>query len=287
VVVVLYRGQLIGEAYAPGFDASTPQLGWSMTKGITGTLVGILVRDGVLDLDQPVDLPQWQDDERRNITIGDLMRMSSGLTWNEGYGNLTDATRMLYLSPDMPAYTISKPLEAAPGTYWVYASGTTNLLSFIIRREMDSLEEYWAFPRKALFNRIGMRSAVLEPDASGTFVGSSYCFATPRDWARFGLLYLNDGVWQGERILPAGWVSYSRETAPASGGEYGAQFWLNRAGTLPDVPADTYACQGFQEQRIFIIPSRDLVVVRMGLTENDAFDFNRFLADVLQAIPEN
>lgn len=286
-VVVLYRGQLIGEAYAPGFDASTPQLGWSLTKSVTATLVGILVRQGRLKLDQPVGFSMWQGDARRQITLDDLMRMSSGLAWNEAYGNLTDVVRMLYLVPDMASFAIRKPLEADPGSSWVYASGSTNLLSYIIRREMSSLEEYWAFPRRALFNRIGMRSAVIEPDVSGTFVGSSFGYATPRDWARFGLLYLNDGVWQGERLLPEGWVSYTREQAPASAGEYGAQFWLNRDKALPDVPEDTYACQGFQEQRIFIIPSRDLVIVRMGLTEAGAFDFNRFLVDIMTAIPEN
>lgn len=286
-VVVVYRGQLVGEAYAPGFDYRTPQLGWSMTKSITSALIGILVREGKLDLDQPAGFPIWKDDIRRGITIDDLLRMSSGLSWVEDYGwRQADVLKMLYLGGDMADYTMRRPPSADPGSEWVYASGTTNLLSFIIRREMDSLEDYWAFPREALFNRIGMRSAIVEPDASGTLVGSSYGFATPRDWARFGLLYLNDGVWDGERILPEGWVDYSRETAPASAGEYGAQFWLNKAGTLPDVPEDTYACQGFQEQRVFIIPSRDLVVVRMGVTEDDAFDFNRFLIEILEAIDE-
>jgi len=283
-VVVVYRGQLVGEAYAPGFDATTPQLGWSMTKSLTSALIGILVGEGKLSLDQPIGFEDWQDDERAGITLDDLLRMSSGLDWFEEYGDLTDATRMLYLHGDMARYTRRRPLRSDPGAEWVYASGTTNLLQAIIRREVGSLHDYWTFPRRTLFNRLGMRSAVIEPDVSGTLVGSSYCFATPRDWARFGLLYLNDGIWQGERLLPEGWVRYTRETAPASAGEYGAQFWLNQSGKLPDVPREVYACQGFQGQRIFVVSSHDLVVVRLGLSDEGAYDFNGFLKEMLEAV---
>lgn len=283
-VVVVYRGQLVGEAYAPGFDAATPQLGWSMTKSLTSALIGILVGEGKLSLDQPAGFSDWQDDARAGITLDDLLRMSSGLHWLEEYGDLTDATRMLYLHGDMARYTRLRPLHSDPGTEWVYASGTTNLLQAIIRREVGGLHDYWAFPRRALFNRLGMRSVIIEPDASGMLVGSSYGFATPRDWARFGLLYLNDGVWQGERILPEGWVRYTRETTPASAGEYGAQFWLNQSGKLPDAPRDVYACQGFQGQRIFVVPSHELVVVRLGLSDEDTYDFNGFLKEMLEAV---
>jgi len=126
-------------------------------------------------------------------------------------------------------------------------------------------------------HKIGMHSAVMEPDAAGTFVGSSYCYATPRDWAKFGQLYLNDGLWEGERILPAGWVEYTYTPAKASENGYGAFFWLNQDGEMADVPKNTYSCQGFQGQRVFILPSQNLVVVRMGLSDVDVFDFNKFL----------
>jgi len=178
-----------------------------------------------------------------------LMQMSSGLKWGEIYTGLSDVTRMLSLEADMFQHT--------------------NIVAGLIKKQFASLEDYWTFPHTALFDKIGMHSAVMEPDAAGTFVGSSYCYATPRDWAKFGQLYLNDGLWEGERILPAGWVEYTYTPAKASENGYGAFFWLNQDGEMADVPKNTYSCQGFQGQRVFILPSQNLVVVRMGL--NDEF----------------
>ena len=284
-VVVLYRGQIVAERYAEGFDKDTPQLGWSMTKSITNALTGILVRDGLLDPAAPAPVAAWQDDDRRKITVSDLLHMSSGLDWWEFYAELSDATRMLYKREDMAAYARQQPLDTEPGTEWYYSSGTSNILSGIIRETIGDQQRYFEFPRRALFDPVGMRSAVIEPDAAGNFVGSSYAFATPRDWARFGQLYLQDGVWNGERILPEGWVAYSTTPAPASDGRYGAHFWLNASGQLPDVPRDMFLCDGFQDQKVYIVPSHEAVVVRMGLTADEEFSFNDWLASALAALP--
>jgi CubicO group peptidase (beta-lactamase class C family) len=296
-VLVVYDGRLIAERYAPGFDRNMPLLGWSMGKSVTNALVGILVRKGKLKLQDPAPVQEWrkQGDPRRRITLADLMRMSSGLEFDEVYEPLHDVTNMLYSSADFAAYAASKPLEAEPGAKWNYSSGTANIISRIIRRAVEKdYPNYYTFLRQELFDKIGMTSAVMEPDPSGTFVGSSYTFATPRDWARFGLLYLDDGVWQGERILPEGWVKYTTTPAPAApNGEYGALFWLN-AGSgsapgnrmWPSIPQDAYAAKGYQEQAVIIIPSRKLVLVRFGATSvSRAWDSEAFIADVLRALP--
>ena len=160
--------------------------------------------------------------------------------------------------------------------------GQPNILSGIIRRTLNNDKIYFEFPYQELFRKLGMYSMVLETDASGNFIGSSYGYAIARDWAKFGQLYLQNGVWKGDSILPKGWVDYTRTSADAANGNYGAQFWLNRSGNLPDVPKDMYACQGHRGQRIFIIPSKQLVVVRLGFAE-DKFDHNKFLKDILSA----
>lgn len=284
-VVVVYKNQLVAEKYAAGFDKDTLQLGWSMTKSITNALVGILVHEGRLAIDQQHLFPEWEGDERAAISLNDLLQMSSGLKWREFYADLSPATRMLYKKGDMAQYVCNQKMEAEPGKHWEYSSGTSNLLQELIKQTIGDQESYFSFPRTALFNKIGMRSAILEPDASGTFVGSSYGFATPRDWARFGLLFLNDGQWQGERILPEGWAAYTSTPAPASEGLYGAQFWLKNPEEMPDAPNDLYQCSGYQDQRVMIVPSRDLVVVRMGMNNDTPFDFNGLLNAVLDSLP--
>ena len=231
-LLIVHDGRLIQESYGPGITKDTPLLSWSMAKSVTNALIGILQRKGKLSLKEPAPVPEWQkaDDPRRAITLDQLLRMSSGLEWVEAYDErpVSDVNIMLLLKPDMAAFVASKSLAAKPDTVWHYSSGTTNLIQRIIRDRLGTREAYWEFPRRELFNKIGMRSAVWETDASGTFIGSSYLYATARDYARFGLLYLNDGVWQGERILPEGWVAYSTTPTPAAPqGQYGAHFWLN------------------------------------------------------------
>src|SRR5690606_14758015 len=194
-IVVVRNGRIVAERYGDGFSAVTPLLGWSMTKSVTAAIIGTLVRDGRLSLDQDGLLEEWNGDERGAITLADLMAMSSGLEFNEDYGSVTDVTRMLYLEPDMAAFAASKPAVAAQGERFSYSSGTTVLLSRIWQEAFDDPEEGLRWPREALFDPLGMRSAVLEADARGTYVGSSYLYATARDWARFGELLRRGGEW--------------------------------------------------------------------------------------------
>jgi len=296
-VLVAQDGALLAERYAPGFGKEVPMLGWSMTKSVTNALVGILVREGKLDILAPAPVPEWSEpgDPRGAITTDMLLRMSSGLQFSESYLNpYGDALTMLYLKADMGGYAASQPLAFEPDTHWAYSSGTTNLVSRIIRQQVGSSQAaYFNFPRVALFNKIGVRSAVMEPDTSGTFVGSSYMYATARDWARFGQLYLQDGVWDGERILPEGWVAYSTTPTPASPkGNYGAHWWLNvgvgltrKNQPMPDLPPDLYLASGHEGQFVVVVPSRRAVIVRLGMTIEGNFDLSRFLERILDALP--
>ncbi len=297
-VVVVNRGRIVAERYAGGFFEDTPLIGWSMTKSITNALVGILVRQGKLDVHAPATVGEWQaqDDPRRAITLDQLMRMSSGLRFDEGYdGPFNDAVAMLFGATDAAAFAAAQPLDFVPDTHWSYSSGTTNIISRIVREAAGGPHPYYlSFPQRELFDRIGMHSAVMEPDTSGTFVGSSFSYATARDWARFGMLYLNDGVWEGERILPEGWIDYTRRPTPtAPRGQYGAQFWMD-AGYGPErehrrwseLPADAYFASGYEGQSVMIVPSRDTVIVRLGLSQTDeAWDPGAFAVEVLQALP--
>ncbi|MEE4263555.1 MAG: serine hydrolase [Desulfobacteraceae bacterium] len=296
-VVVVYEGQLIAERYAPGFDKDMPLLGWSMSKTVTNALVGILARQKRLDVMQPAPVPAWQKagDDRKKITLDQLLRMSSGLKFEEVYAPLYDATYMLYGSYDFGAYAAARPLETKPDAKWYYSSGTANIVAGIVRRAVEKDHEYYyRFIYEELIDKIGMFSAVLEPDSSGTFVGSSYTFATPRDWARFGLLYLQDGVWQGQRIFPAGWVKYTTTPTPeAPRGEYGAHTWLNAGSAAnpddrrwPSAPADAFAALGFQEQKVIVIPSKKLVLVRFGATaDRQTWDTDEFIKNILASLP--
>jgi CubicO group peptidase (beta-lactamase class C family) len=298
-VVVVYKGRIIAERYAEGFSHETSLIGWSMTKSVINALTGILVREGKLAIHDQTLLAEWRDpgDPRSDITLDQLLRMTSGLEFAEDYSNpLKDVVFMLLGTGDMGAYAASKPLQAKPNSRWHYSSGNTNIIARIIRDAIGGTDaDYFALPRRALFDRIGMHSAVIEPDARGTFVGSSFMYATARDWARFGLLYLQDGVWKGERILPEGWVEYSvRPTSQSPEGEYGAHFWLqvplsvkNEAIPTPSLPPDMYTAAGHEGQFVTIIPSRKLVVVRLGLSRlPGSWDHGPFLAGILEAISD-
>jgi hypothetical protein len=291
-IVVIKDGRILAERYAPGISPSTPLNGWSMAKGVMGALIGTLVGSGKLSLAQTGLLPQWSGDARSKISLEDLLRMRSGLRFSEVYSNpLSDVTRMLFDSPDAAGFAASRPLADAPGTRWQYSSGTTNILSLLARRAMGE-EDYPSWPRRALFEPLGMSSAVFEPDASGTFVGSSFLFATARDWARFGQLLAQDGVWEGRRLLPEGWVKFLTTSTPQSpDGRYGAHWWLKLSkelgGETPaaaKIPADAFHALGHEGQCLSIIPSRGLVVVRLGLSiDITAWDHAAFLASVLEA----
>jgi hypothetical protein len=212
--------------------------------------------------------------------------MQSGLKWNEDYGSRSDVNLMLFNEGDMSRFAVSCPSEYPAGSNWKYSSGTANIISSLIRNEFESDTSCYAFIQDQFFEKIGITDAVFEVDPSGDFVGSSYLYATARDYARFGLLYLNDGVFNGEQILPEGWVDYTRTPASASNGEYGALFWLNRSGKFPSAPEDMYSCNGHDGQYIFIIPSRELVIVVLGFSPkpDNEIDLDRLLKDILATV---
>jgi len=284
-VVVIYDNNIVAEKYAEGFDMFTECLGWSMAKSVTSTLVGILVKDGKLNIYETTGIEEWQNDERSTITLNNLLHMNAGLQWVENYFDLSEVTRMLYMKGDMYEYTLHSPLIYKPDSVFCYSSGIANIISGIIRKTINDDDIYHSFPYSRLFHRIGMRNTVFETDPAGTFTGSSYCFATPRDWARFGMLYLNNGVFEGDTILPDWWVKYTTTPANGSAGIYGAQFWLHHHDEFPDVPEDMYFCDGFKGQRIFIIPSKKLVVVRMGYSLEN-MHMNEFLRNIIATLPE-
>ncbi|MCK4530241.1 MAG: serine hydrolase [Candidatus Marinimicrobia bacterium] len=285
-LLVVYNDQLIAEHYADGFDVNTRLLSWSMAKSVTNAMVGILSKQGKIDINDPILMPGWDKDERASITWSDMLHTSSGLEWEEDYGNESDVNVMLHKVGDFGKFTSEKPSVAPVNTVWNYSSGSTNLVCLKIRDLFESESEYYHFPYTFLFREIGMNSVVFETDASGTYVGSSYIYAIARDFARFGLLYLNDGNWLGKQILPEGWVNYTTTEAKASAGEYGAYFCLNLSGQYPDAPRDTYTCEGHDGQFIVIIPSKDLVIVRLGFSDSDEFDLNLMMKNILAAFPE-
>ena len=288
-VVVVYQDRIIGERYAQGWNMHTQYRTWSTAKSITNALIGILVRKGKLRVDQPAPIPEWQgeNDPRRHITIENLLHMSSGLA-SEGANTFTAYWGGIDTAED----AAGGELEVEPGTRWKYANYDTLLLMKSAREVLPHLETYLTFPRRALLNKIGMRHTFPETDPYGNFILSSQVYTTPRDLARFGLLYLHDGVWNGERILPEGWVEYSMTPAPAKkqgqSGEhgYGKQFWL--IGFDPRVPDGSFTTAGHRGQYATVVPSMDLVVARMGLDpmQGDGWDQAAFVADIISSIED-
>ncbi len=292
-VIILYSGQIIAEKYAPGLNKNTKMYGWSMAKSFTAALIGVLVQQGKLNVMQPAPVAEWSNlkDPRHSITVENLLQQTSGLDFKEDYTKASDVTNMLYKKDDMAAYAASHSLAHEPGTQFNYSSGNSNILSHIIRQVVGE-KEYASFPFTSLFYKIGMYHTSFEPDASATYVGSSYINATARDYARFGLLYYNDGIWNGERILPVNWIKQTQTSSSANTlKNYGYQFWLNgfdkknpSQKAFPDVPSDMFYCDGFAYENIYIIPSKKLVVVRLGLTLDHSFDENAFLKNIIESI---
>jgi CubicO group peptidase (beta-lactamase class C family) len=284
-VVVVHRGVLVAERYAPNLGPGDTLRSWSIAKSILHALLGILVRDGRLDVRSRADAPEWSDpsDPRYAITIDQLLRMSSGLGYVEDYDDeQSDVREMLFGSgrDDMAHFAAARPLAVPPDTAFAYTSGQSLILARILGRIVGGGREgALAFMRRELFLPIGMKSAKPRFDAAGTFVGSSYVFATARDFARFGLLYLRDGVWDGRRILPEGWVDYARTPTPSAPlRDYGAHFWIS-PGEL-----GTFSANGFEGQRILIVPALDLIVARLGRTPaTQALGLQSWLADVVAA----
>lgn len=284
--IVLHKGIPVAESYKPQFSAKTRFQSWSIAKSFTNALVGRMVMEGRMDISKETGLSEWQNDERRQITINHLMQMQSGLQWNEDYGNRSDVTVMLYDRADFARYAYERPLEFPVGSKWYYSSGSVNVINYLMRRSIGNDDEYYTYPYTSLLSKTGMNSVIFEVDASGTHVGSSYVYATARDYARFGLLYLQDGMFNNQRLLPEGWVKYTTTHGAANKGEYGALFWLNRAKFYPSVPEDMYSCNGHEGQRIFIIPSKELVVVVLGYSPKPdrAMDFDALLKDILATV---
>ncbi|WP_324027393.1 serine hydrolase [Maribacter sp. BPC-D8] len=284
-LLVVHKNQIIGERYIRGFSKDTKILGWSMTKSILSTLYGILEYQDKIDMNyKPFSDEIRMKSQKMNVTLNHLLRMQSGLEWDENYFKISDVTRMLFLDSDMTLAQRNKKVIAEPTEVWNYSSGTTNLLSGILREQFNSHQEYLDFPYKELIDKIGMNSMLLETDLSGNYILSSYGWATTRDWAKFGLLYLNKGDWNGNRIFSETWSDYVAKPTINSNGTYGAHFWLNAEGKYEDIPTDLYSVNGFQGQRIFIIPSKDLVVVRTGLKEQTDEQFNTLLKEIIASI---
>jgi CubicO group peptidase (beta-lactamase class C family) len=281
-IVVLYDGKLIAEKYAPNITVQMPLLGWSMTKSVTNAMMGMLVKDGKIDIKKAAPIDEWKNDERQKITIDHLLRMSSGLDFEENYASPSDATQMLFRKKGAGAYALLSKAATEPDKVWSYSSGTTNILQEIMRRQFANHADYLAFPHLRLFHKIGMKSAVIEPDASGTYVGSSFMYATGRDWAKFGQLYLQDGVWNGERLLPEGWVKYSATETPHSDGQYAAQFWIDHKDK--SFPQDAFMCVGFESQVVAVVPSKKLVIVRLGCTPKDDFNHHKLVKDIVAIV---
>ncbi|AZO02361.1 MULTISPECIES: serine hydrolase [unclassified Mesorhizobium] len=273
-IVVVKNGRVVAERYGDGFSAKTPLLGWSMTKTVNAAIVGTLVKDGKMAIDNKGLVKAWKADGRAAISVADMMAMSSGLEFNEDYGDVADVTRMLYLEPDMAGFAEAKQLTGEVGKVFSYSSGTAVMLSRLWQDAIGDKAKALAWPRTALFEPLGMHSAVLETDEQGTFVGSSYLYATAHDWARFGQFLLQGGTWNGNQILPAGFVDWMREPALASKVYGKGQLWIEGpgdedkpgAGAAAGLPKDTYWMEGHDGQTVAIIPSEQLVVVRLGLT---------------------
>ena len=301
-IVVVHRDRVVAERYAPGIGVDTPLPGWSGSKSMTNALLGILVRQGRLDMHAPAPIKAWADpqDARHAITPDQLLRMTSGLDAGQSLHDVSPfdpAAQMLFIEPDMAAYAAQAPLAHAPGTHWNYTDPNTLLLSSIVREMAGGdVASAYAFVHRELFDKLGMQHATLEFDAAGTPIGSSHLWASARDWARLGLLYLHDGVVGGERLLPRGWVDDSARQTPGSEFiGYGAGFWTNRGAgygagyrIAAGMPEDTFLARGSYGQYVLIIPSRDLVIVRLGpaWTYRDDIDVvSRLTREVMQALP--
>jgi CubicO group peptidase (beta-lactamase class C family) len=299
-LVVTWRGRLIAERYAPGITAQTPLESWSMGKSVTATLMGVLIQQGAYELWQPAPIPEWQEgnDLRSEIRIADLLHMSSGLRIKapedpdyDPAGTYADHFYLYTGGVDSFHYAATRPLQWLPGKVGRYRNTDPVVTNYLVRLAVEKRdEEYLSFPRRALFDKLGMRTMVLETDPFGNFLAQGYEFASARDWARLGNLYLQDGVWNGERLLPEGFVKFVSTPAPAwvadNNPVYGGFFWINGDGQYP-VPRNAYFMSGAGGQETMIIPSHDLVVVRLGYfkgeTDGDK-SFKRALALLMEAV---
>lgn len=294
-LVVIHGGRIVAERYADGFGPHTPQLSWSQGKSLAAALTGILVEQGEFGLDDPAPVAAWHadpDDPRRRILVRHLLTMSSGLDFpnlgTAGPRAFTDENehfRIYQDAIDVCAHATDQPMDLEPGAEFRYRNSDPLSLTCLARQIVEGRGEDWlSFPRRALFDRIGVRDAVLETDRFGNFIITGYDYMSAYDWARFGLLHLWDGVWEGERILPEGWAEFVGTPTPSDPDRnYGGLFWVNAGGRLPGVPADAYWPAGFMGQNTVIIPSLDMVVVRLGPSPGGS---DRYLGGVVAGVIE-
>ncbi|MCG8671405.1 MAG: beta-lactamase family protein [Pseudomonadales bacterium] len=288
-MLVAYQGSLIAERYGLSVGVDTPLVGWSMTKSLTSTLVGLLSDQDILDVNDPAPIADWQHTEKEDITIDDLLRMSSGLDYVEGNTGLSDSTQMLYLESDQIDYMTGLDLVNEPGTTHNYSTGEANLLASIIQDTVGgSAQDAYNFYQQALFFKLGIGSAFIEFDESGQFVGGAHGYMTARDWLRMGQFYLQRGQWNGEQLLSEQWIDYAT-TPSANNNTYGAQFWLNTDGEyFPgyEIPHDTFLFAGHHGQMVVIVPSKELVLLRTGVfSALDKSIVAEVLEEVIRALP--
>lgn len=289
-LLVISDGQLVAESYAPGFDVSSKLLGWSMAKSVTALMLGHLEMTGKLKVDQTPVFSQWADDERAAIDIESLLHMSSGLDFPEVYEPGAGATDMLFTVHRASELPLSASTVSKPGEYFEYSSGTTNLLSKLIYDASGGTpQSNSAFINETLIEPLALRNFVLEPDPSGVSVGSSYLYAGAREWAKFGQLMLNDGELNGYRLVTKDWVVRAQQPNTSSNTKsYGYQFWLNRGDEnlrWQDLPDDSFAALGNRKQVVMIIPSRKMVIVRLGWT-SDRYPTNKNFAEIMSWITQ-
>jgi CubicO group peptidase (beta-lactamase class C family) len=272
-----YKGKLIIEKYGQGLTPDTPWLAWSMSKSITGTLIGLLRDRGLISIDDSAPIAEWEGTPKASITTRHLLHMASGLAWTENYTGIgpSTVTRMFYLESDQAAYAASRPRILPPGEEFEYNTGNTALLAKIVQDSVGgTLQDSYNFYRTQLFHKIDVTSAFFQPDASGLIVGGKDCFMTPRDWARVGQLYLQRGEWDGEQVVSEEWIDFATSPSPASDG-YGAQIWLH---------GDRYSFRGHRGQYVYVVPSEDLVVVRMGASEGES-GIDELVDGIIAALP--
>ena len=295
-IVVVHQGKIIGERYAPGFTRNTPQISWSMGKSITAALVGVLVQQGHFSVNDVAPVAEWraEGDPRNAITVAHLLRMSSGLdfrnnglTGPESYSPANEHFSIYFDALNVFEHAVNQPLDLRPNSQWRYRNSDPLTLGRIIRQTVEGRgESYHDFPQRHLFDKIGARNFVLETDTYGNFIMTGYDFGSARDWTRFGLLHLQEGMWEGERILPSGWIDFITAPAPADRSlGYGGLWWLNRGGAMDQVPADAYWAAGHMGQRTLVIPSREMVIVRLGPSAG-GFNpyFNNLVGEILEAL---
>ncbi|MEX0618496.1 MAG: serine hydrolase [Pseudohongiellaceae bacterium] len=286
-LLVVHDGEVIAEGYAQNADRRAPLLGWSMSKSLMSIMLGNLELRGLLSLDAGPEFPEWADDDRAAIRITDLLTMTDGLDFSEEYDPGDDATAMLFTEPSASLFVLQKSLSNEPGTVFNYSSGTASLLSRLYQDKTgDSLATSFDDYMENIYKPLGFEHAVFETDAAGEFMGSSYFYASARDWARIGQMMLDGGSINGRRIVSEDWIQ--RATGPNTSENekaYGYQWWLNRGDEQlrwPDLPADAYAAQGNREQRLMVIPSRNLVIVRLGWTAG-SYPTNERFAEILDS----